>query len=115
MDEVGQVYMRLGSLELPHDHAQPVWLPLDSEREVEEELGEEGRMVEVVCSSGGRMVWARDSRGSGPGWASTPTFPWALAGVQSDLSLGPGTEWSGLQEDWALSHPLAGRQLAGRV
>ena len=35
VDEVGQVYMRLGSLELPHDHAQPVWLPLDSEREVE--------------------------------------------------------------------------------
>ena len=49
---VGQVYMRLGSL--------PVWLALDREREVEEDLGEGGRMVEVVCSSGGRMVWARD-------------------------------------------------------
>ena len=66
--------------ELTPDHAQPVWLPLDSEREVEEELGEEGRMVEVVCSSGGRMVWARDSRQG----------VWARVGVYPDLPLGTG-------------------------
>ena len=59
MDEAGQVYMRLGSLELPPPHAIPVWLALDREREVEEELGKGGRMVEVVCSSGGHMVGAR--------------------------------------------------------
>ena len=63
--------MRLGSLELPPPHAIPVWLALDMEREVEEELGEGGRMVEVVCSSGGYMVWAR-------------------VGVYPDLPLGTG-------------------------
>ena len=86
--------MRLGSLELPPPHALPVWLPLDREREVEEELGEGGRMVEVVCSSGGRMVWARDSRQG----------VWARVGVYPDLPLGTGwvpvtglavTDWVG--------------------
>ena len=43
VEEAGQVYMRLGSLELPPPHAIPVWLALDMEREVEEELGEGGK------------------------------------------------------------------------
>ena len=80
MEEAGQVYMRLGSLELPPPHALPVWLALDREREAEEELGEGGRMVEVVCSSGGHMVWARDSRQG----------VWARVGVYPDLPLGTG-------------------------
>ena len=65
VDQLGQVYMR------PPDRVPPVWLALDREREVEEDLGEGGRMVEVVCSSGGRMVWAR-------------------VGVYPDLPLGTG-------------------------
>ena len=35
--------MRLGSLELPSPHAIMIWLALDREREVEEELGEGGK------------------------------------------------------------------------
>ena len=59
VDEAGQVHMKLGSLELPPPHALPVWLPLDREREVEEELGEGGRMVEVVRLALSRTsVWA---------------------------------------------------------
>ena len=61
VDEAGQVYMRLGSLELPTPPAIPVWLALELEREVEEELGEGGWRVEVVCSSGGHMVSATQS------------------------------------------------------
>ena len=80
VEEAGQVYIRLGSLELPPPHAIPVWLALDREREVEEELGEGGRMVEVVCSSGGHMVWARDSRQG----------VWVRVGVYPDLPLGTG-------------------------
>ena len=74
VDQLGQVYMR------PPDRVPPVWLALDREREVEEDLGEGGRMVEVVCSSGGRMVWARDSRQG----------VWARVGVYPDLPLGTG-------------------------
>ena len=57
VDDTGQVFMRLGSLRPPPAHAVPVWLPLPSE----DGLAEDVRMVEVVCSSAGHMVWARDS------------------------------------------------------
>ena len=55
VDDTGQVFMRLGSLRPPPAHAVPVWLPLPSE----DGLAEDVRMVEVVCSSAGHMVWER--------------------------------------------------------
>ena len=76
--ETGQVYLRLGSLQPPPAEAQPVWVALD--REEEEEEG--GRLVEVLCSSGGCMVWARDSRQG----------VWARAGLYPDCQP-QGTCW----------------------
>ena len=93
VEETGQVYLRLGSLDLPPDHAMPVWVGLDREQEVEDELGEEGRLVEVVCSSGGHMVWARDNRQG----------VWARAGLYPDLPQGTG---------WLAVTGLAVRRLA---
>ena len=73
VDESGQVFLGL-QLSL-----QPVWLALERE---EQEEQEEVRLVEVVCSSGGSMVWARDSRQG----------VWARVGLYPDC-LPQGTGW----------------------
>ena len=89
VDEAGLVYMRLGSLQPPPPHALPVWLPLEGE----EEPGEGARLVEVVCSSTGHLVWARD----------TMQGVWARQGVYPDLPIGSG---------WAAVTGLAVTRLA---
>ena len=64
-------WTRLGSPELPPPHAILLWLPLDREREVEEELGEGGRMLEVVSSTGlSSTNWVGDSWQAVSGWES---------------------------------------------
>ena len=89
VDSTGQVYMRLGSLHPPPAHAVPVWLPLPRE----ETLPEDCRMVEVVVSSAGHMVWARDDM----------QRVYAREGVYPDLPLGTG---------WSLVTGLALQSLA---
>ena len=76
VDSTGQVYMRLGSLLPPPAHAVPVWLAVPRE----ESLPEDCRMEEVVVSSAGTMVWARDHM----------QRVYAREGVYPDLPLGTG-------------------------
>ena len=54
----GQVFMTLTTLDPPPAHATPAWIPVDMEG-VNTGGGE--RIVEVVCSSNGYMVWVRDN------------------------------------------------------
>ena len=57
VDSSGGVYLRLGSLEPPPSgKVSPSWLPVDAYGVVEG-----ARIVQVLSSGGGDMVWARDS------------------------------------------------------
>ena len=55
----GRVFMTLATLDPPPAHATPAWIPVDMEGV---NTGEDGtRVVEVVCSSSGHLVWIRDN------------------------------------------------------
>ena len=53
--------MMLGSLSPPPAHARPAWLPVDVALDGVSQIAEGAQIVQVVCSSLGDMVWARDS------------------------------------------------------
>ena len=57
VDTSGSVYLRMGSLDPPPScQVSPSWLPVDTQG-----VAEGVRIVQVVSSGGGDMVWARDS------------------------------------------------------
>ena len=57
VDTSGCVYLRMGSLDTPPScKVSPSWLPVDTQG-----VAEGVRIVQVVSSGGGDMVWARDS------------------------------------------------------